>query len=283
MKKAILFLTLFSVNCFAAIQVKKEKHILFIGNSLTSYNSMPGMVQKMIDERKLNIKIEQLTISGMGLGVFATHAQHEDGALYRCENNEIPIGVRAILSKKWDLVILQERGGEELIPCHRIYTFEPALIFLDSVIRSIKARTVVYQDYAGNSFPYHICDYNSFEENEVSTKVSAPNLLISRCSINFDNSEQEFKEIEQAYYSITKKLNAKMVKIGYAFELFKKTNKSINLYDKDNTHPSPQGSYLIACLFYKNITGETLSKVKYSAGLDINQAAVIREFANAIK
>jgi hypothetical protein len=107
-------------------------------------------------------------------------------------------------------------------------------------------------------------------------------MLVSCCSNNFNNSRDEFGEIRTEYDKMTKKLNADMVRVGYAFEAFKKKNKNINLYESDGLHPSRQGSYLIACLFFKYLTHRTLNNVKYAADLDTKQAKIIRKFANKI-
>jgi hypothetical protein len=104
------------------------------------------------------------------------------------------------------------------------------------------------------------------------------------CSKTFKNSSEEFQELKQEFDFMAKKLNAGLVKVGFAFEGFKKKYPNISVYTSDqNYHPSPQGSYLIACLFFKYITGENLKNVKYAAGLDEKEALLIRQFADTIK
>lgn len=272
--------------CAAVIVKKKEQKVLFIGNSLTFYNDMPQTLQKMIDEQQLNIKIDQFTLPGCRLTWFAANIEHNNNSHLRAQKNETPMGVKKILSDKWDYVILQEGGGDPLIPYLQMYSFEPSLLFLDSIIRSIKARTVIYQAFTGNEFPRQLCkDKSSLDDFVLYPGTVTHSLLETRqsCSNYYKNSTEEFHDIKLEYDKMAKRTKAGMVKIGYAFEAFKKSNRNINLYAPDNGHPSKQGSYLIACMFFKYFTGKPLTLVKYAATLDAKEAAIIRKFADTIK
>ena len=83
---------------------------------------------------------------------------------------------------------------------------------------------------------------------------------------------------------MARKLNIPVVKVGYAFELFKKSHSSIPVYESaTNDHPSEQGSYLIACLFYRFISGKSLKNVKYApTKIPGSEAKIIRAFADSI-
>ena len=47
------------------------------------------------------------------------------------------------------------------------------------------------------------------------------------------------------------------VPVGEAFKYIENSYSSFNLYMDDNKHPSPNGTYLIACVFYSMITGNS--------------------------
>ncbi len=51
--------------------------------------------------------------------------------------------------------------------------------------------------------------------------------------------------------------NATYVPVGNAFEYVEKNHPEINLYMDDNKHPSPNATYLAACVFFSTITGES--------------------------
>jgi len=290
MRHFILFFPLFliSSHCSAVVKIKKEKKVLFIGNSLTYYHDMPQTVQKMIDGQKMNIKIDQSTPPG---AMLSAHAKYlEDNGMERsAEINEIPTTVKKILGEKWDMVVLQEQGGSPLIPEFRLVSFEPSLVYLDSIIKSINGKTVLYQAYAGNKFPGQLCQniseikHFAFKPMTTVNNYQKP-LLDQSCSYLFKNSNEEFQEIKKEYDKMAKITNAGLVKVGYAFEGFKKKYPKIQLYEgQEDNHPSKQGSYLIACLFFRYITGKGLNNVKYTADLDVKQARLIRKFADSIK
>jgi hypothetical protein len=55
--------------------------------------------------------------------------------------------------------------------------------------------------------------------------------------------------ITEAYNSIGQELGAIVVPVGLAWQRFLAEHKSPVLHDKDQSHPSPAGSYLAACVF----------------------------------
>jgi hypothetical protein len=57
--------------------------------------------------------------------------------------------------------------------------------------------------------------------------------------------------------SLARLNNATYVPVGNAFDFVEKNHPEINLYMDDNKHPSPNATYLAACVFYSMITGES--------------------------
>lgn len=271
--------------CFAGNN-SKPKFLLFIGNSLTYYNDMPQMLQKMFDEQHVNVKVEQLTLAGASLVSYAKLVENEPDIYVAAAGNEVPVGVMKIKGKKWDYVVVQENGSV-VNPCFRYQSFEPSLVFLDSIIKRVGAKTVIYEHFAGNKFPHQTCIGK--KELEVylllAPRGTKPNILeIDPCCSNiYYNSTDEYRELKQEYSKMAKQLNAGLVKIGLGYETLKKLQPSISLYDIDNCHPSKQGSYLMACMFYKYFTGRDASVIKYCADLDSQQAQTIRRIAASIR
>jgi hypothetical protein len=64
-----------------------------------------------------------------------------------------------------------------------------------------------------------------------------------------EHSPEHQKAIAEAYISIGKKLNALVVPAGTVWQAFRAKHDSPNLYASDGSHPSPAGSYLVACVF----------------------------------
>ena len=57
--------------------------------------------------------------------------------------------------------------------------------------------------------------------------------------------------------SLSKLNSAVYVPVGNAFSYIEKNNPEIKLYMDDNKHPSPNATYLSACVFYSIITNES--------------------------
>ncbi len=65
------------------------------------------------------------------------------------------------------------------------------------------------------------------------------------------------KTITDKYTELAKKINARLVPVGLAFERSRQLRPQLNLYDPDGSHPSPYGTYLSACVFYGAFTQKT--------------------------
>ena len=53
---------------------------------------------------------------------------------------------------------------------------------------------------------------------------------------------------------LSKEFNVPIAPVGTAFRLFQERYPNISLFTSDNKHPSPVGTYLAACIFYRMIT-----------------------------
>lgn len=63
--------------------------------------------------------------------------------------------------------------------------------------------------------------------------------------------------ITKQYMALAKKINAKVVPVGLAWEKARKINPHLPLYDQDQSHPSSLGTYLSACVFFAVLTNQS--------------------------
>lgn len=63
--------------------------------------------------------------------------------------------------------------------------------------------------------------------------------------------------LNYAYSEASKDIGAQIAPAGLAWKTIRETHPEIELFDPDNTHPSPLGSYLNACVFVELFTGKT--------------------------
>ncbi|MGJ3234906.1 SGNH/GDSL hydrolase family protein [Marivirga sp.] len=64
--------------------------------------------------------------------------------------------------------------------------------------------------------------------------------------------------INEAYQKLSEETDSELVNIGSAWSRAKQLKPALELYHPDGSHPSPQGSYLTATLFYKKLSGNTV-------------------------
>lgn len=267
----------------------QEKSILFIGNTQTSDNQMPQTVQKMIDERKIKMKIEQVTADGSTLTGHAKFRvdQKSSGNSMRVKKRETTPAVEKILSKSWTAVILQESTIPVLIPEQRKYWVAPAIIYFDSLIRARNGKTIFYQNYALQEYPQKYCFTYGPSDAIFRRMAFDPGQRMelpanAACSDSFLSSGNEFAVFKKEQDSLATKIGASVAEVGHYFELCKQQHPEIQLYvGAGDSHPSKEGSYLIACVFFKALTKDSLKEITYSAGIDKVTSRKLRELVES--
>ena len=63
------------------------------------------------------------------------------------------------------------------------------------------------------------------------------------------------KTITDTYTELAEEIDATVVPVGLAWERARELRPDIDLYAEDGSHPSPLGTYLTACVFYRVLTG----------------------------
>lgn len=81
------------------METRQKKTVLFIGNSFTYYNDLPGLVSGMFEQAGLDYQVESLTKGGWYLSRYADPQDEMGSQLY--EN---------LVGRHWDYVILQDQS-----------------------------------------------------------------------------------------------------------------------------------------------------------------------------
>lgn len=242
----------------SSCQQRQPKEVLFIGNSLTYYHDMPAMLQEMLRETHSTITIHQSTEPGV--------------SLYNHLTSEKTIN--KLNSQSWAFVVLQEGTVRTLIPEVMRYQLKPTVIKLDSIIKIKGGRTILYQSYPISTYPQRYC---------------YPSIIISNtlqegdyCSVEFLNSDQEFTVIQNSFNDLIHSINGSIAPVGSCFESCKKKFPELMLFESaEDTHPSKLGSYMIACVFFRVLTGELVSGINFNAGLDLTDINKIKEIVDS--
>ncbi len=102
--------------------------ILFIGNSLTFYNDLPGMFADLARSGGHQVEFEMAAPGGWSL----SHHAASEATLEKMER------------QRWDVVVLQERSDIPAIVDQREEQMYPAIRLLESRIRAGGAQTVLF-------------------------------------------------------------------------------------------------------------------------------------------
>jgi len=85
--------------------------------------------------------------------------------------------------------------------------------------------------------------------------------------------------LDAVYTALGKRLGVMVAPVGLAFAGAIETIPGVNLFDPDGFHPSREGTYLAACVFYAVLREESPIGNPYTAGLDEKRALELQRTA----
>ena len=91
--------------------------------------------------------------------------------------------------------------------------------------------------------------------NDLIKKSGAQTYLYMTWAREWDPYMQD--PITKKYTDFGKEIDAKVVPVGLAWQRARALRPGFPLYDEDKSHPSPLGTYLTACVFYRVFTGKS--------------------------
>jgi len=192
-------------------------------------------------------------------GKTITYDSHTNGGWTLQDHAKSSTSINKIKSRRWDVVVLQEQSQlpvfGELQVCEESVKFQKQLV---DVIRSNSPDTVV-QFYGTWGRPGE----NEFE------------------------LWQYYLTMRYRAFACMASAPARLVPVGEGFKTMESTNgvaARLALYQPNDHHSSPQGTYLAACMHFLSIYGPGTTVVgnTYQGGLDANTARKIQEVAEAV-
>lgn len=105
-----------------------QKRIVFVGNSLTGVNNLPGLFQFLANSQGESPYVEAHLEFGKDL---AFHAQNDE--------------LKTALSKNWDYVVLQEYS---VVPLQTPKAFAESVSKLKAMMKSPSAKLILFQNWA---------------------------------------------------------------------------------------------------------------------------------------
>jgi hypothetical protein len=226
-----------------AVAPADTTRVLFLGNSYTYVNDLPALV------RDLSASGEQMVVT----------EDYTPGGYTLTQHSQDSTALAKIAAGPWDFVVLQEQSQVPTIEHWRYGAMYPAARRLDSLIRGQGARTMFYmtwgrkyggtQTWGGYSSP-PFADFFEMQD--------------SLCS---------------AYTMIATELGARLAPVGIGWACARRADSLVDLWQSDYSHPTLEGSYLGACVFYAVLFNADPRGLAFHGGLDSATARFCQEMA----
>lgn len=232
----VLTVLLVAISAFAQESAK----VLFIGNSYTYVNDLPGMISSI----------------ATSLGDQVTHDSQTPGGTTFQGHTQSATTWNKINSQIWDVVVLQAQSQEPSFPDAQVNsgTIPYAIQLADSV-------------YA-NNFCSEVMMYMTWGRKNGDPQW-AP---IS----TFDGMNGRLRS---AYLRIADSVQGSVSPVGSAWKYVIDNYPTIELYSADESHPSVAGTYLTACTFYASIFRKTPVGSSFISSLSASDAAILQNAA----
>jgi hypothetical protein len=225
-----------NMGCTNTRGVNSCPRVLFIGNSYTSVNDLPGMLSALAKAGGHPIQTGMVAPGGETLAGHLSSTQ--------------TMGM--LQSSKWDFVVLQEQSQIPAIEPERSQDMYPAAIALVGKIRQSGAQPILFLTWAHR---------DGWPED------------------NMPDYESMQMQINQGYMAIANELIAPVAPVGYAWLDAWRQNPTLDLWQADGSHPTEQGTYLAACVFYAVIFRQTPENNPYHAHLPATTASYLQSVA----
>ena len=233
--------------------------ILFLGNSLVFFNDMPKTFEAMTRAQGIPVYVEALTQGSCTMSLFAS--------------TTVDIGYQAnykLTTEEWDYVIIE--------PSRRATPFEDTVFnaeldaaeVLDELIQGAGGETVIYSVWGLNKGTTGV-----YQQNGIDAPKIGEHEITRSAHCNYMNYFGE---------AVSRRLGGrKIIRAGYAYEncIAQHPLRELNIYHTDEQHPSPAGSYLIACTIYDTIFGEAIGGTRYTGSIDSTVAVQLQDIADA--
>ena len=160
--------------------------------------------------------------------------------------------LKKLTGQRWDFVLLQEQSRIPAIAAQRKEQMVPAARLLDEKAAESGADTVLFLTWA--------------------SRDGLP-------GAGFKDYAAMQAAIEAGYLEVAGEIGAVVAPVGVAWQRALEEHPELELWQRDGSHPSPEGTYLAACVFYATLLGESPEGAGYVAGLPEETARFLQSVA----
>lgn len=155
---------------------------------------------------------------------------------------ETPSTLDEIRSGDWDVIVLQDQSQNPVVNFYNFYEYAGKL---NNEVRSAGAETILFMTW------------------------ERPD------SIEFGVTTQA---LSNSYSTAGTSLGVKVAPVGIVFSMARSEHPEISLYVQDG-HPTVQGTYLAACVFYGVIFGQSPLGNSYRGDLSADESEILQSIA----
>jgi hypothetical protein len=163
--------------------------------------------------------------------------------------------IAKIRSEKWKFVVLQEQSEVPSIQQSRTEEMYPAARILVGDIEQIGAKPIFFITWAHRDG------------------------LPTNGMPNYANMQAQ---INNGYTFMAQAFSIPVAPVGYAWQAVRNQYPQINLWQDDGSHPTEEGTYLAACVFYADIFRQSPEGLAYQANLSTETAQALQKTAAEI-
>ncbi|MBL7902412.1 MAG: T9SS type A sorting domain-containing protein [Bacteroidia bacterium] len=225
----------------------KKRSALFIGNSYTYFNNLPQLVQQLALANGDSLDVDSYAPGGY------TFNNHYNDA--NC--------LAKIYSKDWDFVILQAQSQEP--------SFSPAQVNAQTLPYALKLDSVIKDN--------HACSKTVFFETWGRKFGDASNCAAYPPVCTYTGMQNRLKQSYTLFANLTSGLVAPA---GEAFRESILQQPGLELYQPDQSHPSVEGSYLSAAVFYETLFQKTVISNTFISSIPSATANLLQNIAHQV-
>ena len=227
--------------------ISKKRSVLFIGNSYTYVNNLPQLV-------------EQLALANGDTLIYDSYAPGG----YTFNNHFYDPNCKIkIYSKHWDFVVLQAQSQEP--------SFSPAQVNAQTLPYAIKLDSLIKDNYT--------CSKTVFYETWGRKFGDASNCPAYPPVCTYTGMQNRLKQSYTLFANLTSGIVAPA---GEAFRASVTQSPSLELYQSDQSHPSLEGSYLIASVFYETLFQRSVLSNTFISTINPATAAFLQQTAHQV-
>lgn len=236
---------------FSSVQAQDSTlNVLFIGNSYTHMNSLPG-----------TIATAAASVTG---GKFTlNYDQSTPGGYYWYRHAADTNTMKKIKAGNWNAVVLQEQS--QMLSLSDSTIASESLPYLQILVDTIRKYNPGVQLYFYRTWGRKFGDkQNGLFWHAVNTYEGMDSLLSLR------------------YHALAESMQGKVVPVGDIWKSIRKKHPDIELYAPDESHPSPRGTYAAAVTFLHAFFGVNPMDITYDGKLPAKEALLIRKTAEEV-